>query len=161
MAGRAVRLLLLGGSVTRSSLLLAPAGRARPGLVGLPGVLGQWCRGPGWRQGGVCRYCSELNGGEGEGEGEESGAESGGEESDVDEMSLEAINPISHQHAIASVAIPDNLPEVPVLAVTRNPIFPKFVKMLEVSVTEHSCYRISNHHLRSSMSSGSTSSNIN
>lgn len=133
MAGRAVRLLLLGRSATRSSLLLAPASRALPNFVGLPGVLGQWCRGPGWR----VRYYSELSGGEGEGEGEESDVESGTDESDVDEMSLEAINPASHQHAIASVAIPDSLPEVPVLAVTRNPIFPKFVKMLEVSVTEH------------------------
>jgi len=143
MAGRAVRLLLLGRSATRSSLLLAPASRALPSFVGLPGVLGQWCRGAGWR----VRYYSELSGGEGEGEGEESDVESGTDESDVDEMSLEAINPASHQHAIASVAIPDSLPEVPVLAVTRNPIFPKFVKMLEVSVTEHICYQISLPHL--------------
>lgn len=36
------------------------------------------------------------------------------------------------QHAIAPVSIPDIFPEVPVLPVSRNPIFPKFVKLLEV-----------------------------
>ena len=85
------------------------------------------------------RYLSELGGGDGEGEGEEgegdeksaeSGVESGGEEHE-DEMSLEAIVP--KQHAIAPVSVPDNFPEVPILAISRNPIFPRFVKMLEVS----------------------------
>ena len=37
-------------------------------------------------------------------------------------------------NAIAPVTIPKWLPEVPVLAVTRNPVFPRFVKMIEVSV---------------------------
>ena len=87
------------------------------------------------------RYLSEVGGGDGEGEGEEgegdersaeSGVESGGEEhEDEDEMSLEAIAP--KQHAIAPVTVPDNFPEVPILAISRNPIFPRFVKMLEVS----------------------------
>ena len=141
MAGRTVqcfRLLLLGGR----NPLLAPAGRALPARTRFVGQLqlGQWWgRGPGVWQG--VRYLSEVGGGDGEGEGEEgegdersaeSGVESGGEEhEDEDEMSLEAIAP--KQHAIAPVTVPDNFPEVPILAISRNPIFPRFVKMLEVS----------------------------
>ena len=139
MAGRTLqclRLLLLG----RRNPLLAPVGRALPARTRVVGQLqlGQWWgRGPGVWQG--VRYLSEVGEGDGEGEGEEgegdeksveSGAESGGEEHE-DEMSLEAIVP--KQHAIAPVSVPDNFPEVPILAISRNPIFPRFVKMLEVS----------------------------
>ena len=35
--------------------------------------------------------------------------------------------------ALAPITIPDVLPEIPVLAVSRNPLFPRFVKMVEVS----------------------------
>ena len=34
---------------------------------------------------------------------------------------------------LAPITIPDVLPEIPVLAVSRNPLFPRFVKMIEVS----------------------------
>lgn len=143
MAGRTVqcfRLLLLG----RRNPLLAPAGRALPArtrFVGHLQLAQWWGRGPGVWQG--VRYLSEVGGDDGEGEegernegegderGAESGTESGGEEPE-DEMSLEAIVPIK-QHAIAPVTVPDNFPEVPILAISRNPIFPRFVKMLEVS----------------------------
>lgn len=36
--------------------------------------------------------------------------------------------------ALAPITIPDVLPEIPVLAVSRNPLFPRFVKMVEVSI---------------------------
>ena len=60
-----------------------------------------------------------------EGEGEET-EESGGEE--------EAVKNLHQQFALTPVSVPDIFPEVPVLPVSRNPIFPKFVKMLEVRV---------------------------
>ena len=36
--------------------------------------------------------------------------------------------------ALAPITVPDLLPEIPVLALSRNPLFPRFVKMVEVSV---------------------------
>ena len=67
------------------------------------------------------------------GDGEEGGEEV---EHDEDDSDLEGLLPAKiHQHAIASVSIPDNFPEVPVLAISRNPIFPRFVKMLEVRLS--------------------------
>lgn len=37
------------------------------------------------------------------------------------------------QTALAKVIIPDEFPDVPLLTVPRSPVFPRFVKMLEVS----------------------------
>jgi Lon-like ATP-dependent protease len=68
---------------------------------------------------------SSSDGGGEEGEGEES-EESGEEE--------EAVKHLHQQLALAPISVPDIFPEVPVLPVSRNPIFPKFVKMLEVRV---------------------------
>ena len=67
---------------------------------------------------------SSDGGGEEEGEGEESDESSGGED--------ETVKHLHQQFALAPISIPDIFPEVPVLPVSRNPIFPKFVKMLEV-----------------------------
>ena len=36
------------------------------------------------------------------------------------------------QGALAQVMVPDVFPEVPLLPVHRNPVFPRFVKMMEV-----------------------------
>ena len=36
--------------------------------------------------------------------------------------------------ALAQIGVPDNFPEVPILPVLRNPIFPKFVKLVEVRI---------------------------
>lgn len=52
------------------------------------------------------------------------------EKEEEDEEQLE-LGPAQHR-AIAPVTVPKWLPEVPVLTVTRNPLFPRFVKMLEV-----------------------------
>ena len=38
--------------------------------------------------------------------------------------------------ALAQIGVPDNFPEVPILPVLRNPIFPKFVKLIEVHVSQ-------------------------
>ena len=40
---------------------------------------------------------------------------------------------------LSDITIPDDFPEVPVLSLSRHPLFPKFVKLLEVSVCIHTC----------------------
>ena len=85
--------------------------------------------------------------GEGEGEGgEEGGSEGGGERGEEEEAGEEdgeglGLDMLRH-HAIAPINIPDHFPEVPVLPVTRNPVFPRFVKMLEVSAGERVMGRV-------------------
>ena len=36
--------------------------------------------------------------------------------------------------ALANIAVPDNYPTVPIIPLYRNPVFPKFVKLVEVSI---------------------------
>ncbi|VDN13138.1 unnamed protein product [Dibothriocephalus latus] len=38
-----------------------------------------------------------------------------------------------HPFALTAQNIPNNFPCVPVIAITGNPLFPKFIKMIEVS----------------------------
>eukprot|EP00794_Sanderia_malayensis_P009736 gene9736-10731_t len=42
-------------------------------------------------------------------------------------------NPAMNIGQLAQVGVPNNFPEVPILPVLRNPVFPKFVKLIEVS----------------------------
>lgn len=76
--------------------------------------------------------------------GEEKESEGGGNEEegtvkedleDCESLDLEML-PLARHHAIAPVNIPDHFPEVPVLPISRNPLFPRFVKMLEVCLQE-------------------------
>ena len=55
----------------------------------------------------------------------------------MEEEELDLDTPISQ--ALAPLNIPDKFPDVPVLAVGRNPLFPRFVKMLEVMIIPD-CY---------------------
>uniref|UniRef100_A0A1X7TQM7 Lon N-terminal domain-containing protein n=1 Tax=Amphimedon queenslandica TaxID=400682 RepID=A0A1X7TQM7_AMPQE len=50
-----------------------------------------------------------------------------------DEGSLDEVDLGSLSRAIATISIPDTLPEVPLLVLNRNPMFPRFVKMVEVT----------------------------
>lgn len=68
-----------------------------------------------------------------DGEADESGEGVTDEEEEGGALGIELLPP-NQMHAIAPVSIPDNFPEVPVLAISRNPIFPRFVKILEVSL---------------------------
>ena len=43
-----------------------------------------------------------------------------------------------HTHLPATVAIPEVWPYLPCIAVSRNPVFPRFMKILEVSILTHS-----------------------
>ena len=60
------------------------------------------------------------------------------QEADIHEEEEEELDLIPHPFSrrsapLAEVTVPDDLPEVPVLALSRQPLFPKFVKILEVS----------------------------
>ena len=79
----------------------------------------------------VCRTSSSSSGGD-KGEGGEEKPAGEGQESAEGDGSLGLITPIVKQYALAPMSIPDRFPEVPVLPISRHPIFPRFVKMLEV-----------------------------
>ena len=60
------------------------------------------------------------------------------QEADMHEEEEEELDLIPHPFSrrsapLAEVTVPDDFPEVPVLALSRQPLFPKFVKILEVS----------------------------
>ena len=144
MALQCFRLLLIGRNL-KSNLSLVQSIRTSPArayFLSQPHVVTSWFRA--YRTGGARHYCAVSGGDESGSESESSGSESeSGSESDSGEESekgeedgeheLDTFNPQVHQHAIAPISVPDNFPEVPLLAVSRNPIFPRFVKMLEVS----------------------------
>ena len=99
--------------------------------------------------GGVSRlaYYSTSSGGNGGGE-ENKDPENGNEGESLEKENDEALeegrkgddHPTTsnnhkgsyQQNALAPLSIPDVFPVVPVLPISRNPIFPKFVKILEV-----------------------------
>ena len=135
MAARSLqccRYLLFEASL-RSNQLLISAARGVPPCayaLGRPHVLSAWSTKLSWQgssKGGRWFSSSsaedEGSDGKAEGEGEEA------KEQEEEEMEEDFVQ----QSALAPLSIPDNFPEVPVLAITRNPIFPKFVKMLEAS----------------------------
>ena len=68
----------------------------------------------------------------GNGDGEEGGsAEEQAEAAADDDVSQsEPMNPL--MGALSTMNVPEIFPKVPVIAVGRNPVFPRFVKMLEV-----------------------------
>lgn len=86
------------------------------------------------------RPFSSSNGKESDGEGgeeeekpqEEGEGGSTEEQEDLEEASESLGLDIQRHHAIAPINVPDHFPEVPVLPISRNPVFPRFVKMLEV-----------------------------
>lgn len=59
----------------------------------------------------------------------------GEEEADAIEVEVEAESPADfiHTHLPATVAIPEVWPYLPCVATSRNPVFPRFMKILEVS----------------------------
>jgi len=63
-------------------------------------------------------------------DGSESGKPEPAEEETVAVPEPEPVN----QHSLpATVVVPENWPKVPILAVSRNPVFPRFIKLVEVS----------------------------
>lgn len=47
---------------------------------------------------------------------------------------------VYHHHLPATVAIPEVWPHVPVIATRRNPVFPRFMKILEVFIYFENCF---------------------
>jgi hypothetical protein len=71
----------------------------------------------------------------------------GEEEADAIEIEAETEGPpeFIHTHLPATVAIPDVWPYLPCIATSRNPVFPRFMKILEVSTTLTRSFRNSHH----------------
>lgn len=61
----------------------------------------------------------------------------GDEEADAIEVETEVESPADfiHTHLPATVAIPEVWPYLPCIATSRNPVFPRFMKILEVSLS--------------------------
>jgi hypothetical protein len=53
--------------------------------------------------------------------------------SDSDLPPMGSPPPVPTMNALAPIQIPDFYPKVPIVAVSRNPLFPRFVKMLEIT----------------------------
>ena len=93
-------------------------------------------------------YSTSQDDGAGDGEDEEestSGSDEGEETSDdedsdsssasEDNESLEAeALPVSKHRALATIRVPDFFPNVPILPISRSPIFPRLARMLEAGV---------------------------
>ena len=155
MAGLVFRGLLLSGSRRFSTRVQAPLVRKTlHGDLGLPQTHPCWPHGRISELRGFRRWFAsssgEESGGEEEGKGEGGGKSDGKEEEgeeraekeeeegeDGEGFGLEML-PVPRHHAIAPVNIPGVFPEVPVLPISRNPLFPRFVKMLEVRDWLHS-----------------------
>ena len=99
-----------------------------------------------WRRGSLFSHiqrslATSKDGEDGDSDGDEKkeveeGASS--QEADMHEEEEEELDLIPHPFSrrnapLAEVTVPDDFPEVPVLALSRQPLFPKFVKILEVS----------------------------
>ena len=76
------------------------------------------------------------DGGGGENKGDVDGGEGTGDVDthDEEEEELDLVpHPFSRRSASpAEVTVPEDFPEVPILALSRQPLFPKFVRILEV-----------------------------
>ncbi|KAM3958355.1 LOW QUALITY PROTEIN: lon protease homolog, mitochondrial [Aphomia sociella] len=50
-----------------------------------------------------------------------------------DEPEIKDESPLFSSHLPATVAVPEVWPQVPVIAINRNPVFPRFIKLIEIS----------------------------
>ncbi|XP_030822349.1 lon protease homolog, mitochondrial-like [Camarhynchus parvulus] len=108
---------------------LGPRGAASgPPPAAVPAPLGSapppraaFSAGPRWHQ----RSPGGLSGGDSlEGGGEDGGGGGGGADSGGAGPVITALTPL---------LVPEHFPNVPLIAVTRNPVFPRFIKIIEVS----------------------------
>ena len=61
------------------------------------------------------------------------------------ELDLVPYMPKRRGGELAAMSVPEDFPNVPLLALTRHPIFPKFVRLLEVCLAHLSCASHSSH----------------
>lgn len=61
--------------------------------------------------------------------------------SEDDEGNFSNLGPGGFGMALTTLSVPDVFPKVPIIPVSRNPVFPRFVKMIEVSYfqTKYNC----------------------
>ena len=103
-----------------------------------------------WRRGNLLAniqrgLATSKDGEDSDDDGDEKKEVEGGSRSDEidvheeEEEELDLVpHPFSRRSASpAEVTVPEDFPEVPLLALSRQPLFPKFVKILEVSTLEH------------------------
>ncbi|XP_065352097.1 lon protease homolog, mitochondrial isoform X1 [Cloeon dipterum] len=62
-----------------------------------------------------------------------SGGESAGAPEEAEEAGVEDEDYPSHHSLPTTVTVPEVWPHVPVIAISRNPVFPRFIKMIEIS----------------------------
>lgn len=126
---------LLAGRGLQRRFHLSPAFRTRPewtlSAAQRLTVRQRWT----WGHGGcgVRTFCSALSGSDDDGD-REAEEEVEGEYDEEGALGLEGVSH-SHLQAVTTISVPEVFPEVPVLPISRNPIFPRFVKMLEVCGT--------------------------
>ena len=66
------------------------------------------------------------------GDGDDGGGDGDGEDVIIEDKGGDRVEP--EYGALAPVMVPEVFPRVPLLCVHRNPVFPRFVKMLEVYI---------------------------
>ena len=81
---------------------------------------------------GVDQLIDKLGEEEEQGEEEEAEDKREQDEREKDQDGLD-LGFLPKSHAIIPITVPEHFPNVPVLTLSRNPLFPRFVKMLEVS----------------------------
>lgn len=59
----------------------------------------------------------------------------------AEEVAASATADFVHTHLPATVAIPEVWPHLPVIATKRNPVFPRFMKILEASISLIFCLK--------------------
>lgn len=59
-----------------------------------------------------------------------------------EEPEIKDETPIFSSQLPATVAVPEVWPQVPVIAINRNPVFPRFIKLIEVNVNFLYCIYI-------------------
>uniref|UniRef100_A0A8C3V450 Lon protease homolog, mitochondrial n=1 Tax=Catharus ustulatus TaxID=91951 RepID=A0A8C3V450_CATUS len=104
--------------------LWAPAAAVPVPLGSAPPPRAAFSAGPRWHQrssGGLQGGDALEGGGEDGGGGGGGGADSGG------------AGPVIT--ALTPLLVPEHFPNVPLIAVTRNPVFPRFIKIIEVTST--------------------------
>lgn len=90
-----------------------------------------WSSGPGFHI--QSRLFGNLASGSGFSEDGGEGSESGGEDAGGEPVGRGALNgpPMT---ALTPMIVPEVFPNVPLIAVSRNPVFPRFIKILEVRI---------------------------
>ena len=75
--------------------------------------------------------CSAAGDG-GDGDGGGGGGEEGSEREAAEEKESEETPAGEPGFALSTVDVPEMFPNVPVIAINRHPVFPRFMKMIEV-----------------------------